>query len=344
MSETPDNVLRVAILGGGSFGTAIANIVATNGYSARLWIRDPVRAQECRETRRNSRYLPDYPLHEKLVFCSDLAECVDACDLVVIAIPSKSFREVARQVSGLLKPGTIVVSTTKGIEANSFTLMSEVLDQELDNVKIGVLSGPNFAAEIVKNQYTASVVASEHADVLDLVPQVFSSGTFRVYTNTDRYGVELAGALKNIYAIATGMAAALGCGHNTMAMLLTRSLAEMSRFANRLGADTMTFLGLAGVGDLILTCTSDLSRNYRAGYAVGKGQSLEQAVAEIGQAVEGINTLKTVRQKADELDVYMPLVQALYAVLFQQKSIETIIQQLMTGEANTDVEYDSSAG
>ncbi|HEY7774606.1 MAG TPA: NAD(P)H-dependent glycerol-3-phosphate dehydrogenase [Marinagarivorans sp.] len=340
VTDIPDTVLRVAILGGGSFGTAIANIIATNGHAARLWIRDPARAQECRETRCNRQYLPDYPLHEALAFCSDLAECVEGCDLVVIAIPSKSFREVARRVSGLLKPGTIVVSTTKGIEVDSFTLMSQVLEQELSNVKIGVLSGPNFAAEIIKNQYTASVVASEHTDVLALVPRVFSSGTFRVYTNSDRYGVELAGALKNIYAIATGMAAALGCGHNTMAMLLTRSLAEMSRFANRLGADTMTFLGLAGVGDLILTCTSDLSRNYRAGYAVGQGQSLEQAVADIGQAVEGINTLKTVKQKADELEVYMPLVQALHAVLYRQQSIETIIQQLMTGEATTDVEYD----
>lgn len=340
MALKPEDVKRVAVLGGGSFGTAIANIIATNGHLARLWIRDEVRAQECRDTRCNRQYLPNYQLHQDLAFCSDLAECVDGCDLVVIAIPSQSFREVAQKVSALIKPGTIVVSTTKGIEIGSFTLMSQVLEEELGDVKIGALSGPNFAAEIVNNQYTASVIASEHADVLELVPRIFSSGTFRVYSNPDRYGVELAGALKNIYAIITGMAAALGCGQNTLAMILTRSLAEMSRFANCLGADTMTFLGLAGVGDLILTCTSDMSRNYRAGYAVGKGQTLEQAVNDIGQAVEGVNTLKTVKQKADELGVYMPLVQALYAVLFMDKNIETIIQQLMTGDANSDVEYD----
>lgn len=340
MALSSESVRRVAVLGGGSFGTAIANIIATNGHRARLWIRDEARAQECRETRCNRQYLPNYQLHSDLAFCSDLAQCVEGCDLVVIAIPSKSFREVAKQVSGLLKPGTIVVSTTKGIEIGSFTLMSQILEQELQDVKIGVLSGPNFAAEIVNNQYTASVVASEHQEVLELIPGVFSSGTFRVYSNPDRYGVELAGALKNIYAIITGMAAALGCGQNTLAMILTRSLAEMSRFANCLGADTMTFLGLAGVGDLILTCTSDMSRNYRAGYAVGKGQSLDQAISDIGQAVEGVNTLKTVKHKADELGVYMPLVQALYAVLFMQQNIESIIQQLMTGEANTDVEYD----
>ena len=334
-----DKRYRVAILGGGSFGTAIANILPSNGHNACLWIRDPERAEQCRLTKRNAVYLPDYPLHDTLKFESDLARCAQDCEVVVIAIPSQFFRDVARQVAPLLKPGTIVVSTTKGIEFGSFTLMSQVLEQELGDVKIAVLSGPNFAAEIVTNQYTASVVASKHLDVLDIIPSVFSSGTFRVYTNPDKYGVELAGALKNIYAIATGMAAALGCGHNTMAMILTRSLAEMSRFANALGADTMTFLGLAGMGDLILTCTSDMSRNYRAGFAIGKGQTLEQAVTEIGQAVEGVNTLKTVKAKADEMGVYMPLVQALYAILFDQKEIGCIIQQLMTGEASKDVEY-----
>ncbi len=340
MSKPEFKPLRVAVLGGGSFGTAIANIVALNKHDTRLWIRDEARARECETTRINRQYLPDYPLCAELKFRSDLAECVQDCELVVIAIPSKSFREVAKQVAPLLKPGTMVISTTKGIELGSFTLMSQILEEELSDVKIGVLSGPNFAAEIVVNQFTASVVASEHEDLLAVVPKVFSSATFRVYSNKDRYGVELAGALKNIYAIITGMAAALGCGQNTMAMILTRSLAEMSRFANTLGANTMTFLGLAGVGDLILTCTSNLSRNYRAGFAVGSGQTLEQAVADIGQVVEGVNTLLTVKQKADELGVYMPLVQALHAVLFEQQKIETIIYKLMTGEANTDVEYD----
>lgn len=334
------NTLTIAILGGGSFGTAISNIVAHNGHQARLWVRDETRAQECRETRINANYLPNYTLHESLEFFSDLRACVSGCDLVVIAIPSKSFRDVARQVAPLLAPETLVMSTTKGIECHTFTLMSQILEEELDDVKIGALSGPNFASEIVQQQYTASVVASEHQEILDTIPDVFSSGTFRVYTNSDRYGVELAGALKNIYALATGMAEALGCGHNTIAMLLTRSLAEMSRFAGQLGANTMTFLGLAGVGDLILTCTSDLSRNYRAGYAIGKGKTLEQAMTDIGQVVEGVNTLKAVKAKADELGVYMPLVQALYAVLFEERQIESIIQQLMTGEATTDVEYD----
>ncbi len=338
-TSSGDKKYRVAILGGGSFGTAIANIIAGNGHGACLWIRDQARAQQCRTTRRNAVYLPDYPLEETLVFESDLEKCVADCEVVVIAIPSLSFRDVAKQVAPLLKPGTMVVSTTKGIEFGSFTLMSQILEQELGDVKIGVLSGPNFAAEIVTNQYTASVVASSHQEVLEVIPGVFSSGTFRVYTNPDRYGVELAGALKNIYAIATGMAAALGCGHNTTAMILTRSLAEMSRFASELGADTMTFLGLAGMGDLILTCTSDMSRNYRAGFAVGKGQTLDEAVAQIGQAVEGVNTLKTVKAKVDEMGVYMPLVQALYAVLFENKDISCMIQQLMTGEATTDVEY-----
>ncbi len=330
---------RVAILGGGSFGTAIANIVAHNGHESRLWIRDPDRAQECRQTRVNKAYLPGYPLHDNVSFHSDLASCVAQCEWVVIAIPSKSFREVAKALAACTLAEVKIISTTKGIECDSFTLMSDILRQELPAAAIGVLSGPNFASEIVRHQYTASVIASENDDLLASAPHIFSSPTFRLYTNRDRFGVELAGALKNIYALVTGMAAALGSGHNTQAMLLTRSLAEMSRLGKRLGANTMTFLGLAGMGDLILTCTSDLSRNYRVGFAVGKGASLAEAVAAIGQAVEGVNTLKTVKAKADLLGVYMPLVQGLHAVLFDNEPIATVITRLMTGEAAHDVEY-----
>ena len=332
--------LRVAILGGGSFGTALSNIVATNGHNTWLWMRDEDRAKKCQRERENPEYLPGYALHENLCISSDLNACVDGSDVVVISVPSKSFREVAKKAAPLMRPQAIVISTTKGIEADDkgFYLMSQVLEQELNNAKIGVISGPNFAQEIVQNQYTGTVIASKHEDVTNTVQKVFSSSTFRVYSNHDCYGVELGGVLKNIYAIVTGMATALGCGHNTIAMLLTRGLAEMGRIGRKLGADPATFLGLAGMGDLLLTCTSDLSRNYRVGFAVGSGKSLEQAVAEIGQVAEGVNTLKVIKQKADELDVYMPLVNGLYAILFEDRNILEVVDKLMTGEMSSDVD------
>ncbi len=330
--------LTVAVLGGGSFGTAIANIIAANGHHTYLWMRDAERAEKCQRERENPEYLPGYSLHDNLTVTSDLANCVAQSDVTAISVPSHSFREVTRLAADHLQENSIVLSTTKGIEPETFCLMSQILEQELKNVRIGVLSGPNFAKEIIANQYTGSVVASDDPAVCACVQTVFSSDTFRIYSNSDRFGVELGGTLKNIYAIVTGLATALGCGQNTIAMLLTRSLAEMGRFARKLGANSMTFLGLSGVGDLFLTCTSDLSRNYRVGYAIGKGQSLDEVLAEIGQVAEGVNTLCLVKKKADELGVYMPLVQGLYAVLFEGRDIITVVQGLMTGEMTSDVD------
>ena len=334
MSDT----LTIAVLGGGSFGTAISNIIAANGHKTYLWMRDVERAKKCQAERENPEYLPGYALHENLVVTHELEHCVRRCDVLVISVPSKSFREVTQLAAPFIHDGCIVLSTTKGIEPDSFCLMSQILEQELKSVSIGVLSGPNFAKEIIANHYTGSVIASSEPEVCACVQRVFSSQTFRIYSNPDRFGVELGGTLKNIYAIVTGMATALGCGQNTMAMLLTRSLAEMGRFARELGADSMTFLGLAGVGDLILTCTSNLSRNYRVGYAIGTGKSLEEALAEIGQVAEGVNTLRMVKEKADELGVYMPLVQGLYSVLFERRDIISVVQGLMTGEMASDVD------
>ncbi|MGI1677309.1 MAG: NAD(P)H-dependent glycerol-3-phosphate dehydrogenase [Cellvibrionaceae bacterium] len=329
----------IAVLGGGSFGTAIANIIATNDFKTYLWMRDIGRAAEAQEKRENSEYLPGYKFNHNLMVTSNFNEAVGKSDIIFISVPSTSFREIAKKVAPLVKPNSIVISTTKGIEEEGFTLMSQILEQELEKVRIGVLSGPNFAKEIIQKQLTGTVIASEDKSVTELIPQILSSDTFRVYVNEDRYGVELGGALKNMYAIMAGLANALGVGHNSTAMLLTRSLAEMGRIATKLGANPMTFLGLSGVGDLILTCTSDLSRNYRLGYAVGKGKTIPEAMEEIGQAVEGVNTVKLVKQKAEELGVYMPLVSGLYAVLFEGQAISEVMKLLMLGEQGHDVEY-----
>jgi len=334
-----NQAIKVAVLGGGSFGTAIANILATNGHNTTLWMRSVEHAATCRQEKQNNRYLPGYELDPRLNIGSDLVHAVKDASLIFISVPSHSFRQVTQDLKGIISENAFIVSTAKGIEPDSFTLMSQILEQELPNNSRGVLSGPNFAKEIIQHQQTGTVIASRDDKLNQLVQSVLSSKTFRVYANRDPYGVELGGALKNIYAIVCGMAAALGAGHNTQAMLLTRSLAEMGRFAQKMGSDPMTFLGLAGVGDLILTCTSDLSRNYRVGFALGQGKPLDEIVEQLGQVAEGVNTLKQVKHKAIELNVYMPLVSGLHAILFEGKAIQDVALRLMTGEQNHDVEF-----
>jgi glycerol-3-phosphate dehydrogenase (NAD(P)+) len=220
-----------------------------------------------------------------------------------------------------------------------FKLMSEVLAEEIPQARIGVLSGPNLAKEIAAQQITATVIASEDEQLNTTVQALLHSGTFRVYASSDVFGVELGGALKNVYAIMAGMAAALGLGQNTISMLMTRSLAEMSRFAVQKGADPMTFLGLSGVGDLIATCMSPLSRNYRVGYELGKGRDLDEIIAELGQVAEGVNTLKFLKQQAEELNIYMPLVNGLYEIIYSAKTINEVVGGLMFAEQNRDVEF-----
>ncbi len=331
--------LKVAVLGGGSFGTAIANVIASNGFPTQLWMRDDERAHLVQESRENAAYLPGYKLADKLSVSSDLADVVADSDLIFVSVPSSSFREVVKKLATVIPPTSKVISTTKGIGRDGFTLMSQILAEELPEASIGVLSGPNFAKEMIQGELTGSVIASMDDGLIKQVQTVLGSAKFRIYSSHDCYGVELAGALKNIYAIITGMAQARHYGQNTLALLMTRSLSEMGRFAHALGADPMTFLGLAGVGDLILTCNSNLSRNYRVGYAMGEGKSLTAAIKGVGQVVEGVNTLRLVKEKAEELNVHMPLVSALYALLFESASADSIINQLMLSEQNSDVDF-----
>lgn len=330
---------RVAVLGGGSFGTAISNIMADNGHDIRLWMRSDERAAEVNEQHINSAYLPDTPLNPALRATTDLVEAVSDRDIVYVAVPSKSSRQVAQQLKTCLPEGCMLISTTKGIEAEGFTLMSQVLAQELPQARIGVLSGPNLAKEIAARHITGTVIASEDEDLVETVQAMLQCSYFRVYGSNDTYGVELGGALKNIYAICCGMAEAIGAGPNTMGILLTRSLAEMSRFAVHKGANPLTFLGLSGVGDLFVTCTSPLSRNFRVGLALGQGQDLDQVVAELGQVAEGVNTLRLVKDEADAQDIYMPLVQGLYAIIYQGKTLDEVVATMMFAEQPQDVEF-----
>ena len=330
---------RVAVLGGGSFGTVIANIIAANGHAVTLWMRSDERAEILNESRENPTYLPGYKLHPGLVATTDLAMAVAGADIVFVSVPSKSCRSVAAELSTCIAPDALVISTTKGIEADGFKLMSQVLIEQLPGNPVGVLSGPNLAKEIAAGQITGTVIASDHPALNETIQALLHSGSFRVYSSSDRYGVELGGALKNVYAIMAGLGAALEVGENTMGMLLTRALAEMSRFAVSLGADPLTFLGLAGVGDLIVTCSSPLSRNYRVGLALGRGQALEEILEELGQVAEGINTLKLLRAESARRDIYMPLVAGLHAILYERQSIADVIGGMMLAEQPQDVEF-----
>ena len=330
---------KVAVLGGGSFGTAMANIIADKVTDTRLWLRNAERAATINNSHENPEYLPGVPLNHNLQAITELADAVASCDVIFMAVPSKSSRDVARQLAPHLADGTMLISTTKGIEAGSFMLMSEVLTEELPQCRIGVLSGPNLAKEIAERHISGTVIASPYPELSECVQDLLQRNYFRVYDGADMYGVELGGALKNIYAIISGMAGALGVGANTQGILLTRSLAEMSRFAVRKGANPLTFLGLAGVGDLFVTCTSTLSRNYRVGFALGQGRSLDEVVEELGQVAEGVNTLKMIKQQADKMDVYMPLVNALYAVIYERAAIEEVVGSMMSAEQNSDVEF-----
>lgn len=329
----------VAILGGGSFGTAMATILAANGHAVRIWVRDPETVAAINAIGENPRYLPGKSLPEGIEATDSLARALDGATLIFIALPSQAFAEVLPQAASLVAAETLVVSCTKGIHQDGFLLMSQLLEKHWPQAVVAVLSGPNLAREVVEQRFSGTVIASANAAACGRVQQVMSCHYFRVYDNPDRFGVELAGALKNIYAIATGMAMSMGVGQNSSAFLITRSLAEMSRFAVRLGANPLTFLGLAGVGDLIVTCTSPLSRNYRVGQALGQGKSLAQAVAELGQTAEGVNTVHLVAEQAEQLGVYMPIAAALNEVLFHDLPIAEAISGLMGGEHNHDVEF-----
>ncbi len=333
----------IAVLGGGSFGTAIANLLAQNGHRVLHWMRDPVQAEAIRTQRENPRYLKGVKVLDGVEPTTDLPAALEACELAFVALPSSALRQVLQPVSGLLA-GKQLVSTTKGIEAQTFKLMSEIIEEVAPQARIGVLSGPNLAREIAAHTLTATVVASEDEALCRAVQEVLHGRTFRVYASADRFGVELGGALKNVYAIIAGMAAALGMGENTKSMLITRALAEMTRFAVHLGANPMTFLGLAGVGDLIVTCSSPKSRNYQVGFALGEGLSLQEAVERLGEVAEGVNTIKVLKAKAEELQVYMPLVAGLHAILFEGRTLDQVIEALMRAEPKTDVDFIPATG
>ncbi|MBA6245603.1 MULTISPECIES: NAD(P)H-dependent glycerol-3-phosphate dehydrogenase [Psychrobacter] len=330
--------LRLAFLGGGSFGTAMANLAARNGCDTTLWVRNKRTVKAMAKTQTNKKYLPGYKLDDRLKYSHDLAASVKDKDIIFIAVPGLAFRETLKNIAPFIS-GQSIVSLTKGMEKDTFAMMSDIIKEVLPEVNFGVMSGPNLAIEIMKNMPSATVIASESEPLRHAVQAALHSAFFRVFASDDIRGVELGGALKNIYAIAMGMAAAYKVGENTKAMILTRALAEMSRFGVEEGANPLTFLGLSGVGDLYATCSSELSRNYRIGNMLGRGMSIDAAVKKLGQTAEGVNTIQQVHEKATKAGIYMPITHALYAVIYEDKAALGVALHLMEAGFRSDVEF-----
>jgi glycerol-3-phosphate dehydrogenase (NAD(P)+) len=311
--------MRVAVIGAGSWGTTVASLAAANA-AAVLWARRDELAAEIDQRHTSEGYLPGMRLHPRLRATSSIEEAVATADVLVMAVPSHGFRAVLERVREHVRPGTPVVSLVKGLEHGTRLRMTEVVAQVLPGHPTGVLSGPNLAREVLKGQAAAAVIAMPDADVASGLQDIFKAPMFRVYRGTDVVGAEIAGALKNVFAIAAGMSSGLGTGDNTRALVICRAIAEMTRLGVAMGGDQLTFAGLAGVGDLLATCISPLSRNRRVGEEIAKGRPLGEVTAEMKMVAEGVKTCAVVCQLADQHDVDMPIARQVDAVINKGRS------------------------
>ena len=331
------STLKVGLLGGGSWGTTVAALVARNAPAV-LWARNAETVQEINTRHSNETYLPGARLPEKLRATADIGEAVAGADVIVVGIPSQNFRSVLQQVREHIRPWVPVISLTKGLELDTRMRMTEIIAEVLPGHPVGVLTGPNLAREIMAGQAAASVIAMEDAIIVRELQRLFSSGLFRVYTNTDVVGCELGGVLKNIIAIAVGMGDGLGAGDNTRASLITRGLAEISRLGCAMGGQPETFAGLAGIGDMIATCTSPQSRNRHVGMELGRGKSMETISAEMFMVAEGAKSAPAVMGLAAQYGVEMPIASDVFRVLSGETSAQRIFRGLLRVSAGAEWE------
>ncbi len=305
---------KVAVIGAGSWGTAVAAIIARKLPTV-IWARSPEVTGQINETSQNERYLPGYALPETLRATSDLREAVEPSDVIVMAVPSHGFRGALTDLAPYLRPWAPVVSLVKGLEQVTHHRMTEIVDEVLPGHPAGVLAGPNIAREVVAGYAAAAVLAMPDQHLAAQLGELFRTKLFRIYSSSDVVGVEIAGALKNVFAIAVGMGDGVGSGDNTRAAVITRSLREMSRLGERMGGDRDTFSGLAGLGDLVVTCTSPHSRNRHVGEQLGRGRSIEEILAEMKQVAEGVKSASTVMKLAAEYGIEMPIAREVDAVV-----------------------------
>jgi glycerol-3-phosphate dehydrogenase (NAD(P)+) len=330
---------KIMVLGGGSWGTALASLLAKNKEEVFFWVRNKEQFRSIKETRENKKYLPNIKIPDTVKVVNSYREAIDICNIVVLAIPSQNIRGLLVELKDYLSNSTLVVNVSKGIEQKTLKTISEVCKEIIPNNPYIVLSGPSHAEEVGKDLPTTVVAASENKNYAKKIQEIFTSNTFRVYTNEDVKGVELGGSLKNVIAIASGISDGLGYGDNTKAALMNRGIIETSRLADKLGADKMTFLGLAGIGDLIVTCTSMHSRNRRAGILIGKGKSVEEAIKEVGMVVEGIYTTEAAFKLAKENNVEMPIVEELYKIIYEGKKAKESVDSLMTRDKKDELNH-----
>ncbi|MBE0500479.1 MAG: NAD(P)-dependent glycerol-3-phosphate dehydrogenase [Desulfuromonadales bacterium] len=323
---------QIGVIGAGSWGTTLADLLASKGYFVTLWAYEADLVERMRVSRENDLYLAGAKLSENLTFTNNLTEAVQNKELLLFVPPSQVLRRILADVAGLIHPETLLVSASKGIENGTLKIMSEIFADLLPAqvaARVSYLSGPSFAREVFERLPTAVAVAACDSDVLSRVQQIFSTDKFRVYTNNDVPGVEVGGALKNVIALAAGVSDGLGFGHNTRAALITRGLAEISRIGVSLGADASTFSGLAGMGDLVLTCTGDLSRNRTVGIALGHGQKLDDILGDMNMVAEGVKTTLSAYQLARKLGVETPIIDQMYGLLYENKDARQAVSELM---------------
>ena len=318
----------VAVLGAGSWGTALAIQLARNDLSIRLWGHDPVQIERLRELGENTDYLPGFRLAENIQAVDELSIAVVDVNFILIAIPSKGFRDLLQKLKPLISDQVAIFWASKGFEIESGNLLHEIIAQEMPRQHFGVVSGPTFATEVARGLPAAIACAGNHAETTSRFAELLRGHHFRAYISEDIVGVELGGALKNVLAIAVGVADGLGFGANTRAALMTRGLAEIMRLGVELGAKQETMMGLAGLGDLILTCTDNQSRNRRFGLAIGQGKNLHQAEIEVGQTVEGLRAAKAIYLKAQKLGLDLPIIETVYRVLYEGKSPQDAVADL----------------
>ena len=336
------HIKQVAVLGGGSFGTVLANIAASNGHEVRLWVRDAEQALRINSEGANTTYHPELKLSENISASEDLKVVVSDAEYILVATPSLIFEQIIARLEPYISSSVSIISCTKGIQADPFRTMTEIISHHLGHIigsQVGVLSGPNLAKEIAEQKIAGTVIASSNSELTTNIKKILSSSTFKVFSSLDVQGVELAGALKNIYAICCGIAHAKNVGENALGFIVTRSMAEMSRFAVAKGANPITFLGLAGMGDLMATCTSKLSRNFQLGELIAKDMTLLQAKERVGQVAEGARTVEVVYQEAQQMAVCMPMVESLYKILYEDMASEQLLIDLLDHPNEVDVEF-----
>lgn len=331
--------MKLGVIGAGSWGTTLANLLAKKGNSVVLWAYEADLVERMRENRENDLFLPGVSLSPNLDFTCDMKAAVEGMDLLLLVCPSQVMRPVVKQALPFLQEKTLVVSASKGIENDTLLAMSEVLTELLPAANAGrmaFISGPSFAKEVAAEMPTAVAVGSADAAAAKQVQDVFSTDYFRVYTNRDVMGVELGGALKNVMALAAGVSDGLGFGHNSRAALITRGLAEMIRIGEAKGANPGTFAGLAGMGDLVLTCTGDLSRNRTVGFELGSGKKLQEILGGMNMVAEGVKTTLSAYQLAAKLGVGAPIIEQMYAILYEDKDPRQAVIDLMSRELTAE--------